>query len=123
MHASLIKLFNNWVRTLIHDDDKLSTPSTIVVVIERLSCDLFYFIIPFLLLTLNRAQMTSHGSSDEGNAQSHTDGLAREGFPRILWEVLQGAGYTTPPQYAVQLFEKHRVPRCRVRMTLEPHPL
>ncbi len=28
------------------------------------------------------------GSSDEGNAQSHTDGLAREGFPRILWEVL-----------------------------------
>jgi hypothetical protein len=23
----------------------------------------------------------------------------------------------------VQLFEKHRVPRCRVRMTLEPHPL
>jgi uncharacterized coiled-coil protein SlyX len=28
-----------------------------------------------------------------------------------------------PPQYAVQLFEEHRVPRCRVRMTLEPHPL
>jgi hypothetical protein len=51
------------------------------------------------------------------------DGLAREGFPRILWEVLQGAGYTTPPQYAVLLFEEHRVPRCRVRMTLEPHPL
>jgi hypothetical protein len=61
----------------------------------------FLFIILFLLLTLNRTQMTSHGSSDEGNAQSHTDGLAREGFPRILWEVLQGAGYTTPPQYAV----------------------
>jgi hypothetical protein len=72
---------------------------------------------------LNRTQMTSHGSSDDGNALSHTDGLAREGFPRILWEVLQGAGYTTPPQYAVQQFEKHRVPRCRVRMTLEPHPL
>jgi hypothetical protein len=67
--------------------------------------------------------MTSHGSSEGGNAHSHTDGLAREGFPRILWEVLQGAGYTTPPQYTVQLFEKHRVPRCRVRMTLEPHPL
>jgi septal ring factor EnvC (AmiA/AmiB activator) len=30
--------------------------------------------------------MTSHGSSDEGNVQSHTNGLAREGFPRILWE-------------------------------------
>jgi hypothetical protein len=83
----------------------------------------FYFIVHFLLLTLNRTQMTSHGSSDEGNAQSHTDGLAREGFPCILWEVLQGAGYTTPPQYAVQLFEKHRVHRCTVRMTLEPHPL
>jgi hypothetical protein len=72
---------------------------------------------------LDSTQMTSHGSSDEGNAQSHTDELAREGFPRILWEVLQGAGHTTPPQYAVQLFEKHQVPRCRVRMTLEPHPL
>jgi uncharacterized coiled-coil protein SlyX len=67
--------------------------------------------------------MTSHGSSDGGNAQSHMEGLARDGFPSILWEVLQGASYTTHPQYAVQLFEKHRVPRCRVRMTLEPHPL
>jgi hypothetical protein len=43
MHASLIKLFNNWVRTLIRNDDKLSTPNTIVVVIERLSCDPFSF--------------------------------------------------------------------------------
>ena len=67
--------------------------------------------------------MTSHESSEGGNAHSHTDGLAREGFPHILWEVLQGAGYTTPPQYTVQLFEEHRVPRCKVRMTLEPHPL
>jgi hypothetical protein len=67
--------------------------------------------------------MTFHVPTDEGNALSHTDSLAREGFPLILWEVLQVAGYTTPPQYAVQLFEKHRVPRCRVRMTLEPHPL
>jgi hypothetical protein len=50
-------------------------------------------------------------------------GLHERVSPRILWEVLQGAGYTTPPQYAVQLFEKHRVPRCMVRMTLEPHPL
>jgi uncharacterized coiled-coil protein SlyX len=57
--------------------------------------------------------MTSHGSSDEGNALSHTDGLAREGFPRILLEVLQGAGYTTPPQYAVQQFEKDRVEHAK----------
>jgi hypothetical protein len=67
--------------------------------------------------------MTSHVPTDEGNGHSHTDGLEREGFPRILWEVLQGASYATPPQYAVQLFEEHRVPRYRVRMTLEPHPL
>jgi hypothetical protein len=73
------------------------------------------------MLTLT--QMTSHESLEGGNTHSHTDGLAREGFPRILWEILQGAGYATPPQYAVQLFEEHRVPRCRVRMTLEPHPL
>jgi hypothetical protein len=67
--------------------------------------------------------MTSHESSEGGNTHSHTDGLAREGFPHILWEVLQGVGYATAPQYAVQMFEEHRVPRCRVRMTLEPHPL
>ena len=67
--------------------------------------------------------MTSHVPTDEGDTLSHTDDLVREGFPLILWEVLQRAGYTTPPQYEVQLFEEHRVPRCRVRMTLEPHPL
>jgi hypothetical protein len=60
----------------------VTTPSAIVIVIERLSVIPFYFIVLFLLLTLNL------GSSDEGNAQSHTDGLAREGFPCILWEVL-----------------------------------
>jgi hypothetical protein len=44
MHASLIKLMDNWVRTLIQNDDKLSTPSTTVVVIERLSCDPVFFL-------------------------------------------------------------------------------
>jgi hypothetical protein len=39
MHASLIKLMGNWVRTLIQNDNT----STIVVVIERLSCDPFSF--------------------------------------------------------------------------------
>jgi hypothetical protein len=43
MHASLFKLLNNWVRTLIHNNDRISTPSAIVVVIERLSCDPFLF--------------------------------------------------------------------------------
>jgi hypothetical protein len=41
----------------------------------------FSFYNSFLLLTLNRTQMTSHRSSDEGNAQSHTDGLAQDGSP------------------------------------------
>jgi hypothetical protein len=54
---------------------------------------LVLFIILFLLLTLNRTQMASHGSSDDGNALSHTDGLTREGFPRILWEVLVTPGF------------------------------
>jgi hypothetical protein len=60
--------------------------------------------------------MTSHVPTDGGNTLSHTDGLTREGFPLFLWAVLQGAGYTMPPQYAMQLFEEHQVPRCRVRM-------
>jgi hypothetical protein len=51
--------------------------------------------------------MTSHESSEGGNAHSHMDGLTQEGFPCILWEVLQGAAYTMPSQYAVQLFEEH----------------
>ena len=44
MHASLFKLLDNWVRTLIHNNDRLSTTSAIVVVIERLSCDPFFYI-------------------------------------------------------------------------------
>jgi uncharacterized protein YoxC len=33
------------------------------------------------------------------------------------------AGYPTPPLYTVQLYEEHRVPHCRVWLTLEAHPL
>jgi hypothetical protein len=108
-----------------HDNERLSTLCDLIVTFERPSIDplLFFYNSFSFSLTLTLTQMTSHESSEGGNAHSHTDGLAREGFPRILWEVLQGAGYTTPLQYAVQLFEEHRVPRCRVRMTLEPHPL
>jgi hypothetical protein len=50
-------------------------------------------------------------------------GLHKRVFPASCGRCCKGAGYTTPPQYVVQLFEEHRVPRCRVRMTLEPHPL
>jgi hypothetical protein len=35
MHASLLKLLDNLVRTLIHDNDRLSTLSSIVVVIRE----------------------------------------------------------------------------------------
>jgi hypothetical protein len=107
-----------------YDNKRLCILQDLNVTLEKPSTDSLNFCNSFsfsLMLTLT--QMTSHESSEGGNAHSHTDGLAREGFPRILWEVMQGAGYTTPPQYAVQLFEEHRVPRCRVRMTLEPHPL
>jgi hypothetical protein len=38
MHASLFKLLDNWLRTLIHNNDGLGTPSAIIVV-ERLSFD------------------------------------------------------------------------------------
>jgi hypothetical protein len=48
MNASLLKLLDNWVRTLIHDNDRLSTPSAIVVVIERSSIDPFLFYNSFL---------------------------------------------------------------------------
>jgi hypothetical protein len=50
----------------------------------------FLFIILFLLLTLNHTQMTSHGSSDEGNALTHTDGLAWEGFPVFCGRYFRG---------------------------------
>jgi hypothetical protein len=46
-----------------------------------------------------------------------------DGFPSILWEVLNSAGYPTPPLYTVQLYEEHQVPRCWVWLTLETHPL
>jgi hypothetical protein len=83
----------------MHDNERLSMLSDLIITFEGPSIKSpFIFIILFLFpLTLTRAQMTSHGSSEGGNAHSHTDGLPREGFPRILWEVLQGAGYTTPP--------------------------
>jgi hypothetical protein len=48
MHASLLKILDNWVRTLIHYNNRLSTPSAIVVVIERQSLTPFYFVILFL---------------------------------------------------------------------------
>jgi hypothetical protein len=54
-----------------------------------------------------------------------TNGLHWEGFPRLAWEALSAAGYTTPPTYEVAEFERLGVPRCRVIATVPPqsdHP-
>jgi hypothetical protein len=51
-----------------------------------------------------------------------TNGLHWEGFPRLAWEALSAAGYTTPPTYEVSEFERLGVLRCRVIVTVLPHP-
>jgi hypothetical protein len=51
-----------------------------------------------------------------------TNGLHWEGLPRLAWEALSAAGYTTPPIYEVSEFERLAVPRCRVIVTVLPHP-
>jgi hypothetical protein len=51
-----------------------------------------------------------------------TNGLHWEGFPRLAWEALSAAGYLTPPTYEVKEFERYGVPRCRVIVTVLPHP-
>jgi hypothetical protein len=67
--------------------------------------------------------MTSPTPADGGDTRFSFDYLFRECFPSILWEVLCSAGHPTPPLYTVQLYEEHRVPRCRVWLTLESHHL
>ena len=67
--------------------------------------------------------MNSPTPASGGDSSFSSDFLSRDGFPSILWEVLNSAGYPTPPLYTVQLYEEHRVPRCRVWLTLEAHPL
>jgi hypothetical protein len=52
----------------------------------------------------------------------HTNGLHWDGFPRLAWEALSAAGYTTPPTYEVSKFERLGVPHCRVIVTVLPHP-
>jgi hypothetical protein len=51
-----------------------------------------------------------------------TNGLHWEGFPRLAWEALSAAGYLTPSTYEVSEFERYGVPRCRVIVTVLPHP-
>jgi hypothetical protein len=51
-----------------------------------------------------------------------TNRLHWEGFPRLASEALSAAGYTTPPTYEVSEFERLGIPRCRVIITVLPHP-
>jgi hypothetical protein len=51
-----------------------------------------------------------------------TNGLHWEGFPGLAWEALSAAGYLAPPTYEVSEFEHYGVPRCRVIVTVLPHP-
>jgi hypothetical protein len=67
--------------------------------------------------------MTSPTPANGGDTRFSSDFLSHEGFPSILWEVLNSTGYPTPPLYTVQLYEEHRVPHYRVWLTLEAHPL
>jgi hypothetical protein len=48
--------------------------------------------------------------------------LHQESFPRLTWEALSAAGYTTPPTYDVSEFERLGVPHSRVIVTVLPHP-
>jgi hypothetical protein len=52
----------------------------------------------------------------------HTDGLHWEVFRRLVWEAVSTAGYTTPPVSKAIEFEHLGVPRCRVTVTMPPHP-
>jgi hypothetical protein len=67
--------------------------------------------------------MNSPTPANGGDTRFSSDFLSHDGFPSILWEVLNSVGYPTPPLYMVQLYEEHRVPHCRVWLTLEAHPL
>jgi hypothetical protein len=51
-----------------------------------------------------------------------TNELHWESFPRLAWEALSAAGYTTLLTYEASELERLGVPRCRVIVTVLPHP-
>lgn len=53
----------------------------------------------------------------------HSVCLHWEGFPSILWEVLNIASYPNPPLYVGREFVDMGVRQCRVNMTIPQHPL
>jgi hypothetical protein len=58
----------------------------------------------------------------DADSTIRTNGLHWEGFPRLAWETLSAAGYATTPTYEVFEVERLGVPRCRVIVTMLPHP-
>jgi hypothetical protein len=83
-----------------------------------------FFLSTAITLTSNPlSQMTSPTPINGGDTRFSFDYLSHESFPSILWDRLCSTGYPTPPLYTVQLYEKHRVPRCLVSLTQEAHPL
>jgi hypothetical protein len=52
--------------------------------------------------------MTSPTPASGGDTRFSSDFLSHDGFPFILWEVLNSVSYPTPPMYTVQLYEEHR---------------
>ena len=107
MHYKTQRGIKIWANPLSLEPSGLSFsfPSTIIFIFDSLP------------------QMNSPTPASGGDSRFSSDFLSRDGFPSILWEVLNSAGYPTPPLYTVQLYEEHRVPRCRVWLTLEAHPL
>ena len=87
MHASFYSNYlvsgQELLKAMRHDN-KLSILKDLNITLGKPSTNsLSFFCNSFSFsLTLNLTQMTSHESSEGGNAHSHTDGLAREGFPR-----------------------------------------
>jgi hypothetical protein len=107
-----------------HDNKRLSILQNLNVTLEKPSTDSLYFCNSFsFLLTLTLTQMTSHESSEGGNTHFPHGRTCTGGFSPHFVGGAAGSRLYDAPQYAVQLFEEHQVPRCRVRMTLEPHPL
>ena len=58
----------------------------------------------------------------DADSMIRTNGLHWEGFLRLAWEALSTSGYPTPPLYEVLEFVDLGVPRCRVTVTVPPHP-
>jgi hypothetical protein len=58
----------------------------------------------------------------DADGMIRTNRLHWEGFAHLAWEALSAAGYTTPLTYEVSEFERLGIPRCRVIVTVLPHP-